>query len=108
MSNPFKLSFDKKIYKRTVSGVDSYGKPSYSTAVEFDGRVERSSQLVKGSDGIQRTLSHKVFTDAQVGIEDLIFLPGDDVSDINQGHKPVYVDEASAIGYEATLIEVGI
>ena len=81
-------------YVASVTSVDSYGQPTYGTAVSVKARVEPEQGIVDGPNGEERQTSHRVLTASAVTDTDRIWLPADVTSPLQaaKARIPLRVD----------------
>lgn len=102
--SPFSLAFDTTIYVGTPTGVDGAGKASYATT-PYKARVQQGEDVVKTRDGSKAGIAYTVYLKQQVGIDDRVWLPGED-PDTDPGRSPVTVHFSKGIGVNTTLCKV--
>ena len=87
------------------SGVSGAGDPTYGSQTTVTARVEHGSKLVKASDGREIQAEHTVLTTTAVGLQDRLWLPGDDTGDATKARLPVANKIASTPTGALTIYE---
>ena len=84
------------IYVANRQSVDGHGDPRWTRAVKVQARVEKIQQVKNSSGdggGMQKEETKtKVYTQDEIKVDDLVWLPGYDFRDTNEGQTPERVD----------------
>jgi hypothetical protein len=104
-----KAMLNKTITVRTVTAYTAEGNETLSAPTSVPAYVEvKRSYWQMGNQGTSNEVKHLVITEYQVGLEDRIWLPGDDTLDASKGKRPESVDVFNDVygavdHYEVTL-----
>lgn len=79
-------------YVQRPSGLDRYGQVTLGTATPFACRYQPSNALVRKQDGDQAVASAILYTAESISTDDVVFAPGMDTNDADQGRYPLRVD----------------
>lgn len=93
-------------YKASVTGTDSYGKPSYGAPVAVPVRVELESRMVRTAQGEQVQSSHKLWSLTAIAVTDRVWLPGSNSADATVSKLPLAVNAVGDKAGARTLFEV--
>ena len=86
-------AFRQTIVYAVLMGRDAYAKPTLGPQTTARARVQPSRRLIRDANGNEHLAAHVVYTDAPVTLQHRVWLPGEDVADINRARRPVAVDE---------------
>lgn len=84
--------FRQTIGVASSTGVDSYGKPTYSATRTVYARVEAVSRLVRSSTGEEAVASHVIWTTEAMSLTDRIWLPGVSTATVEGSRLPLLVE----------------
>jgi len=73
----------------SVTGKNSYGKPTYGAPRAIKVRHEGQVNLTKSSRGDDVVSRHRVYTLEQILSSDLVWLPGADSTKVEEGNQVV-------------------
>lgn len=94
MGSLFGDTFKQSFHVRRLTGTNARGDLTHGEAEEHACRSEAFNRLVRAADGTSTVAGTRLFTEAQVGLEDLVFLPGADPDDVAQSKRAIKVDDA--------------
>jgi hypothetical protein len=80
------------------TGVNASGDPTFGAQSTKLARVEAGYSRIIDINGNERQSTHTVVTESAIGIEDRVWLPGDDTADTQEGKRPVAIIKASIPG----------
>jgi len=75
---------------------DTYGDSIYGAAVALRCAVKNSFKLVRDADGSERVSTHEIVTDVRIGLEDRVWLPGDDAANESSSRNVMAVADDAA------------
>ncbi|WP_338865173.1 hypothetical protein [Myxococcus stipitatus] len=85
--------FRQRIFFALVLGRDAHGKPSLGPVSSARARVQPSRRLIRDASGNEHLASHVIYTEALLGLQHRLWLPGEEVADFNRARRPIGVDE---------------
>jgi hypothetical protein len=94
MTSLFADTFRQTFHVRRIQSVDSRGSQVHGEAEPYPCRSEAYNRVVRGRDGEMAIAGTRIFTEVQVGADDLVFLPGADPEDVGQSLKLMKADDA--------------
>jgi hypothetical protein len=88
--NLFRQTFNLKRH----TGTDFRGDQTHGSAAPHPCRAEPFNRLIRALDGNTVVAEVRIFTEAEVGLEDLVFPPGADPDEVSQSKRPLKVENA--------------
>lgn len=82
--------------KRATSHT-AYGDASFGAAFTAAARIERGSVNVPDAEGRRTSERTTLFTQTELRVQDLVWLPGTNTSDVNDARQVVSVDRRQAL-----------
>lgn len=90
----------------SVTGLDSYGKPTYGAPVARSVRVEAKRTLVTNAAGEEAVSNHRMWCLEAIALTDRVWLPGANQSNAEASNVPLTVSSCSDFGNTRTLYRV--
>lgn len=87
--------FSSTCYTAPCTGVLPTGGKTFGATVALPARVEKTTKLIRDKTGEEAVSSAQVGTMIVVGLEDRIWLPGEDHTDATIAHVPQKVEQAT-------------
>ena len=78
------------VHRAQVALIDEYGDPQPGSPIAIRCRIEEHVSNVSGERG-ERKIQTKIFTDRPIGVNDFVWLPGQDIEDLTRAKRPVSV-----------------
>ena len=100
------------IYVANRASVDGHGDPRYGRPEKIKARVEKI-QVIKNSSGDgggmqKEETKTRVYTQDEIKVDDMVWLPGYDSRDLNEGQSPedvkMYRTELGEIDHYETIL----
>ena len=82
------------IYYKKMEGVEKSGEPSYGNIKKARAKVERKRDKTTDAEGQEITTDHEIGTYENIGLQDLVWLPGADTSKHEEASRPVNLEYA--------------
>ena len=93
------------VYRASVATLDEYGDPVPGTPLPVKCRIEMSESILSGTEGEKQNRT-KIFSTEHFGVQDFVWLPGEDPNDGSRSSRPISVTVQrleSLIIYEVML-----
>lgn len=112
MDPQLKQQCSSTIYVANRNSVDNYGDPSYAAPTAMAARVEKI-EVIKNSTGDgggmqKKETKTKLYTEDEIFVDDMVWLPGLDQNDLNKGQTPENVSkfrtERGAVDHFETIL----
>ena len=78
-----------------ATGKDSYGDPTFGTKFTVRARVENEIKTTYDSTGRERVAMQRIATTERINLQDRIWLPGENTSNVSDARTPIRVENAS-------------
>jgi hypothetical protein len=96
-------TFRQTMYVRRLTGTNGRGDQTHGEAEPHPCRSEAFNRMVRTTDGSMVVAGTRIFTEAQVGMSDLVFPPGADPEDYTASLRPLKVDDA--VGLDSGAVD---
>ncbi|MFY0567068.1 hypothetical protein ACN28E_24965 [Archangium lansingense] len=109
MTSIFRPLFQQTFHVAKYQGTDFRGVETHGAPEPHPCRSEPTNKLARDTNGVQVVAEAVLQTEAQVEPEDLVWLPGEDPTDVGASRKPLTVAPRPALltgvidHYEVTL-----
>jgi hypothetical protein len=74
-----------------MTGVGNSGDPTYGAQVTKKARVQTGIKIVASGTENERQATHTIYLEESVGLNDRIWLPGDNTADTTAARRPIDV-----------------
>jgi hypothetical protein len=85
--------FRQQVTISEARGRDAAGRPELGPLEVVAARVQPMRRLIRDTNGNEHLASHVIYTVAAVTLRHRLWLPGEDISDINRARRIAVVDE---------------
>lgn len=102
-------TLSETFYYASRTGRDRSGSATIGAATSFRGRHEYDTRTIRNANGHEYNLTHVIYTDAEVPVGSIVWLPDEDETDQDVGHQVELVLEVPSLavrGSQWTLWEV--
>ncbi len=65
------------------------GDPTYGVVEKLNGYVEFGLKLEIDPNGNEKQSTHRIYTDVEIGLQDRVWVPGDDETDNQESRHPI-------------------
>lgn len=89
-----------------VTGVGNSGDPTYGAQVTKKARVQSGLKIVASGTESERQATHTIYLEESVGLNDRIWLPGDNTADNTEARRPIDVAHSPLPDASLTLWKV--
>lgn len=97
MTSIFRPLFRQTFHVARHQGTDFRGVETHAEPVPYPCRSEPTNKLVRDANGVQVVAEAVLQTEAEVKPEDLVWLPGEDPTDVGASRKPLAVAPRPAL-----------